>query len=110
MALVVAARVMGYFFHQRQRDQITVTTPRGEMVFEILHVVEFTSDRKKMSVIVRVRLSVYALAPLRQLTDVNVCLVSGWQGQALFQGCRQRHPRFAAEGRCGEPAMDDQQD
>lgn len=53
MALVVAARVLGYYFHTRERDRIRIATPRGELAFEILHVIEFTSERKRMSVVAR---------------------------------------------------------
>lgn len=73
MALVVAARVLGYNFHSRQRDRITVMTPRGEMIFEILHVIEFTSDRKKMSVVARVSVDVSTWHYLR---GVALCHLS----------------------------------
>ncbi|CAG8521461.1 1078_t:CDS:2 [Gigaspora margarita] len=53
-ALVQAAKDVGYTFHSRESDGIFITTPEGEKVhYELLNVLEFTSARKRMSIIVR---------------------------------------------------------
>ena len=53
-ALVEAAAKYGYEFVARKPESVTIKTPDGsELVFEVLHVIEFTSSRKRMSVIVR---------------------------------------------------------
>ncbi|NJR31481.1 phospholipid-translocating P-type ATPase, partial [bacterium] len=60
LALVIAAQEMGYLFVNRENSSVTVKILReaggSEAIFEtyeILHVIEFTSSRKRMSVIVR---------------------------------------------------------
>ena len=65
MAFVVAAKRFGYFFKHRTTSGIDVVEPtfevggvRGEATFqeshyEVLHVLEFNSTRKRMSVIVK---------------------------------------------------------
>ncbi|KAI9894325.1 MAG: hypothetical protein M1814_003081 [Vezdaea aestivalis] len=60
LALVVAAQDLGYLVIDRQSDSITLrTTPGGDKNnpiierFEILDVVEFSSKRKRMSIVVR---------------------------------------------------------
>ncbi|CAG8458896.1 8422_t:CDS:2 [Cetraspora pellucida] len=53
-ALVQAAKDVGYTFHSREPDSIFITTPEGEKVrYELLNILEFTSARKRMSIIVR---------------------------------------------------------
>ncbi|CAG8468983.1 14292_t:CDS:2 [Funneliformis caledonium] len=53
-ALVQAAKEMGYTFRSREPDNIVITAPSGKEVhFELLNVLEFTSTRKRMSIIVR---------------------------------------------------------
>ncbi|CAG8497060.1 14530_t:CDS:2 [Acaulospora morrowiae] len=53
-ALVQAAKDVGYTFRSRENDHIVITTPEGEEVrFELLNILEFTSTRKRMSIIVR---------------------------------------------------------
>ncbi|KAL5046796.1 hypothetical protein BDW71DRAFT_181160 [Aspergillus fruticulosus] len=60
LALVTAAQELGYIVHDRQADTLTVRTfPNGkdqapvDEVYEILDVIEFSSARKRMSVVVR---------------------------------------------------------
>ncbi|KAL4788281.1 hypothetical protein BJX76DRAFT_316029, partial [Aspergillus varians] len=60
LALVTAAQELGYLVHDRQPNTLTVRTfPNGQEkppvdeVYEILDVIEFSSARKRMSVIVR---------------------------------------------------------
>jgi len=50
-ALVIAAKHLGYFFHSRKMNEILVKINGNETSFEILATLEFTSDRKRMSVI-----------------------------------------------------------
>lgn len=60
LALVAAARDMGYLVIDRQQDSITIRTypagfnePPQDQKYEILDVIEFSSARKRMSIIVR---------------------------------------------------------
>lgn len=58
LALVRAAQEMGYLVAQRTAKQVTVETilPSGQperQTFEILDVIEFTSNRKRMSIVLR---------------------------------------------------------
>ncbi|KAJ3017312.1 hypothetical protein HKX48_003626 [Thoreauomyces humboldtii] len=53
-ALVSAARSAGWAFHSRDAEAVCVKTPTGEIVkYKLLHVLEFNSTRKRMSVVVR---------------------------------------------------------
>lgn len=52
-ALVLGARRLGFVFNKRLPRQISVEVFGEEEVYEILNVLEFTSTRKRMSVIVR---------------------------------------------------------
>lgn len=53
-ALVEAAAKYGYVFVARKPENVTIRVPDGsERVYEILNVIEFTSTRKRMSVVVR---------------------------------------------------------
>ena len=49
---------MGFTFHDRQpldnTELVQVKTPNGNEKYEILNTIEFTSTRKRMSVIVRI--------------------------------------------------------
>ncbi|KAE8350815.1 hypothetical protein BDV28DRAFT_31207 [Aspergillus coremiiformis] len=60
LALVMAAQELGYLVRDRQSNTLTVRTylngpdePASEEVYEILDVIEFSSARKRMSVVVR---------------------------------------------------------
>ena len=57
-ALVEGASDMGFTFHDRQllgnTEMVHVKTPDGEEKYEILNTIEFTSARKRMSVITRI--------------------------------------------------------
>ncbi|XP_056294685.1 phospholipid-transporting ATPase IA isoform X2 [Pseudoliparis swirei] len=52
-ALVKAAQTLGFVFSGRTPDTVIVQMPGREEKYELLHVLEFTSTRKRMSVIVR---------------------------------------------------------
>ena len=53
-ALVLAATSYGYKLASRTPEQIFFTTPSDEIkIFDILHVLQFDSTRKRMSIIVR---------------------------------------------------------
>ncbi|XP_065129826.2 phospholipid-transporting ATPase IA isoform X7 [Paramisgurnus dabryanus] len=52
-ALVRAAQNLGFVFSGRTPDSVIVESLGGEEKYELLHVLEFTSDRKRMSVIMR---------------------------------------------------------
>jgi phospholipid-translocating ATPase len=60
LALVTSAQEMGYLFMDRQSRTVTIKISPGDEngdaifeTYEILHVIEFTSNRKRMSVIVK---------------------------------------------------------
>ena len=53
-ALVEGAEVYGFKFTTRKPDSVTITTSDDtEETFQVLNVIEFTSTRKRMSIIVR---------------------------------------------------------
>ena len=54
-ALVQSAADVGFVFRGRDREVLTIETPfgRGVEKFELLNILDFTSARKRMSVIVR---------------------------------------------------------
>ncbi|KAJ3450981.1 putative phospholipid-transporting atpase [Anaeramoeba flamelloides] len=52
-ALVDAARMLGYTFHTRTPDSVTISNNDEDYIYEILNVLEFNSTRKRMSVIVK---------------------------------------------------------
>ncbi|XP_073439222.1 phospholipid-transporting ATPase IB [Dendrobates tinctorius] len=52
-ALVKGARKLGYAFTGRTPDSVIIDAMGTEQSFELLNVLEFSSDRKRMSVIVR---------------------------------------------------------
>ncbi|XP_063732325.1 phospholipid-transporting ATPase IA isoform X3 [Eleginops maclovinus] len=52
-ALVRAAKNLGFVFSGRTPDSVIVEMPGTEEKYELLHVLEFTSTRKRMSVIMR---------------------------------------------------------
>uniref|UniRef100_A0A914I0U0 Phospholipid-transporting ATPase n=1 Tax=Globodera rostochiensis TaxID=31243 RepID=A0A914I0U0_GLORO len=52
-ALVRAAQNQGFTFHTRRPNEIVVETGGSDRTFELLNALVFTSDRKRMSVILR---------------------------------------------------------
>lgn len=50
-ALVRAACALGFVFRARRPDSITIETEIGHKVYKLLHLLEFSSDRKRMSII-----------------------------------------------------------
>ncbi|XP_032809728.2 phospholipid-transporting ATPase IC-like isoform X1 [Petromyzon marinus] len=52
-ALVTAARNFGYVFLDRTLESVTIVELGTERVYELLNILDFNSDRKRMSVIVR---------------------------------------------------------
>lgn len=50
-ALVTAARNFGYVFLSRTQDTITIKEMDKEMTYEMLALLDFNSDRKRMSII-----------------------------------------------------------
>nr|CAG8444524.1 7873_t:CDS:10 [Entrophospora candida] len=53
-ALVQAAKDVGFTFCSREQEQIVFTKPNGEKVqYKLLNIIEFTSARKRMSIIVQ---------------------------------------------------------
>ncbi|KAL5963955.1 Phospholipid-transporting ATPase IA [Taenia solium] len=51
-ALVMAAKAVGYVFCEREPDLVTIRMKGEDVQFKLLQVIEFTSERKRMSVIV----------------------------------------------------------
>ncbi|KAI1710667.1 cation transport ATPase (P-type) domain-containing protein [Ditylenchus destructor] len=52
-ALVRGASQLGFVFHTRRPKEIFVKTDNGEVKLQLLNVLEFSSDRKRMSVVVK---------------------------------------------------------
>ncbi|EYC27863.1 hypothetical protein Y032_0008g224 [Ancylostoma ceylanicum] len=52
-ALVRGAAKLGFEFHTRQPQKVTVSVLGVDEVLDILDVIDFTSDRKRMSVVIR---------------------------------------------------------
>lgn len=52
-ALVLAANKLGFVFLRRTHDHITISVQGKEQEYHVLNILEFNSDRKRMSVIVR---------------------------------------------------------
>nr|XP_025966960.1 phospholipid-transporting ATPase IK [Dromaius novaehollandiae] len=52
-ALVLAARSLGYVFLARTQDAITISELGVERTYKVLAMLDFSSDRKRMSVLVR---------------------------------------------------------
>ncbi|KAI1710341.1 cation transport ATPase (P-type) domain-containing protein [Ditylenchus destructor] len=52
-ALVRGASQLGFVFHTRRPKEIFVKTDNGEIKLQLLNVLEFSSDRKRMSVVVK---------------------------------------------------------
>ncbi|TPX57373.1 hypothetical protein PhCBS80983_g03846 [Powellomyces hirtus] len=52
-ALVAAARDVGFSFLERNDNRVTVDVMGQQRTYTILHVLEFNSDRKRMSVIIK---------------------------------------------------------
>ena len=52
-ALVTAARNFGYVFLSRTQNTITISEMGTERTYDVLAILDFNSDRKRMSVIVR---------------------------------------------------------
>uniref|UniRef100_A0A8C7D221 Phospholipid-transporting ATPase n=1 Tax=Oncorhynchus kisutch TaxID=8019 RepID=A0A8C7D221_ONCKI len=52
-ALVTAARNFGFVFLSRTQDTITISEMDQEMTYEVLALLDFNSDRKRMSIILR---------------------------------------------------------
>ncbi|RLN90927.1 hypothetical protein BBJ28_00008727 [Nothophytophthora sp. Chile5] len=55
LALVSGANYFGYSFHARRNGAVAIRVPgrREEVVYELLEMIDFTSTRKRMSVVVR---------------------------------------------------------
>jgi len=54
-ALVSAARTFGFVFDSRTQSSITVRLQGKEETYELLNILDFNNDRKRMSVIVKKR-------------------------------------------------------
>ncbi|KIH44627.1 hypothetical protein ANCDUO_25347 [Ancylostoma duodenale] len=52
-ALVRGAAKLGFEFHTRQPQKVTVSVLGVDEVLNVLDVIDFTSDRKRMSVVIR---------------------------------------------------------
>lgn len=52
-ALINAAKKLDFVFAERKRNQITVLIQGKRLVYQVLNVLEFNSERKRMSVILR---------------------------------------------------------
>lgn len=118
LALVRAAQELGYLVTQRTPQSITLQVPRlngqnERMVFQVLDVVEFSSARKRMSIIVRYpdgRISIIckgadsAILPRLRLASLAMQKASEVRKSAdleheLYRRSEQHEPRNSFGGR-----------
>ncbi|XP_044724674.1 haloacid dehalogenase-like hydrolase domain-containing protein [Hirsutella rhossiliensis] len=118
LALVRAAQELGYLVTQRTPQSITLQVPRPNgpnerMVFQVLDVVEFSSARKRMSIIVRYpdgRISIIckgadsAILPRLRLSSLamqkaNEVRKSADLERELYRRSEQQEPRNSFGGR-----------
>ncbi|KJH47798.1 phospholipid-translocating P-type ATPase, flippase [Dictyocaulus viviparus] len=95
-ALVRGAAAQGFVFHTRQPQKIVIAVLGIDEEFEVLDVIDFTSDRKRMSVIVRDKTGVIKLYTKGADTVVLERLVSG--SEAIKDRCREHLEIFASYG------------
>eukprot|EP00835_Amoeboradix_gromovi_P003093 NODE_193_length_15440_cov_0.478587.p1 type:complete len:949 gc:universal NODE_193_length_15440_cov_0.478587:4752-7598(+) len=61
LALVNASKLMGFELLSRTMNTVTIRHHHDELVIEILHIIEFTSDRKRMTMLCKVKEDYYVL-------------------------------------------------
>ncbi|XP_075400580.1 phospholipid-transporting ATPase IK [Tenrec ecaudatus] len=84
-ALVTAARNFGYVFLGRTQDTITVMELGQERVYEVLAMMDFNSDRKRMSVLVR-------------NPEGSICLYTKGADMVIFERlCKKDRTEIATE-------------
>uniref|UniRef100_A0A8C4NEX2 Phospholipid-transporting ATPase n=1 Tax=Eptatretus burgeri TaxID=7764 RepID=A0A8C4NEX2_EPTBU len=94
-ALVKAARDLGFVFVARMPDAITIDALGKQEKYEVLNVLEFSSDRKRMSVIVRTPLGKLKL----YCKGADNVIYDRLADDAPFQQSTMGHlDEFAAEG------------
>uniref|UniRef100_A0AC34QJV5 Phospholipid-transporting ATPase n=1 Tax=Panagrolaimus sp. JU765 TaxID=591449 RepID=A0AC34QJV5_9BILA len=81
-ALVEAASTMGIIFEAREPDHLVVNKLGTRMKFELLHTLEFNSDRKRMSVIVK--------------SDEGYVLYSKGADNIIMERLRPRQEKFVS--------------
>ncbi|KAK9729690.1 hypothetical protein K7432_000095, partial [Basidiobolus ranarum] len=97
-ALVSAARDLGFSFLGRAKNVMTLDVLGEEMDFELLHILEFNSTRKRMSVIVRRPAPWNDLVILTKGAD-NIILERLAEGQDRLVGMTAQHiDQFSNDG------------
>ncbi|VDM83110.1 unnamed protein product [Strongylus vulgaris] len=71
-ALVRGAAKVGFEFHTRQPKKVTLSVLGKDEVLDVLDVIDFTSDRKRMSVVVRDAQGVIKLYTKGAVSDDNL--------------------------------------
>ncbi|KAK6043321.1 hypothetical protein COOONC_19174 [Cooperia oncophora] len=95
-ALVRGAASQGFIFHTRKPNEVTLSVLGEDEKYEVLDVVEFTSDRKRMSVVVRDpsgRIKLYTKGADTVILDR---LVDG--SEAIIDSCHAHLEDFASYG------------
>lgn len=73
-ALVTAARNFGFVFLTRTQDTITISEMGEEATYEVLALLDFNSDRKRMSIICESRSFSFCLSVTLSVCFSHVCV------------------------------------
>ncbi|VDM53665.1 unnamed protein product [Angiostrongylus costaricensis] len=95
-ALVRGAAAQGFLFHTRQPQKMIIAVLGKDEEFEVLDVIDFTSDRKRMSVVVRDSAGVIKLYTKGADTVIMERLVAG--SEADIDVCHNHLEKFASYG------------
>lgn len=105
-ALVQAAADMGFIFHGRDRETLTIQTPfsgvgdiegDGMERYELLNILEFTSSRKRMSVVLR----------KLDTDDARIFLLCKGADNVIFERLKPGNPEMDELKRTTERHLDD---
>ncbi|XP_062331712.1 phospholipid-transporting ATPase IA isoform X3 [Osmerus eperlanus] len=93
-ALVRAAQSLGFVFSGRTPDGVIMESLGGEQKYELLHVLEFTSVRKRMSVIVRT-----SSGKIRHCKGADTVVYDRLADSSRYKDITLKHlEQFATEG------------
>uniref|UniRef100_A0A0K0DN76 Phospholipid-transporting ATPase n=1 Tax=Angiostrongylus cantonensis TaxID=6313 RepID=A0A0K0DN76_ANGCA len=95
-ALVRGAAAQGFLFHTRQPQKVIVAVLGKDEEFEVLDVIDFTSDRKRMSVVLRDSAGLIKLYTKGADTVIMERLVAG--SEADIDVCHNHLEKFASYG------------
>ncbi|KHJ82450.1 hypothetical protein OESDEN_17856, partial [Oesophagostomum dentatum] len=95
-ALVRGAARVGFEFHTRQPKKVVVSVLGADETLDVLDVIDFTSDRKRMSVVIRDAAGVIKLYTKGADTMVLERLVPG--SESVIDTCHEHLEDFASYG------------